>query len=338
MRYRQLGRSGLMVAELSLGTMIFGEQSGRATPPEEAHRMLDAYVEAGGNFIDTANVYADGRSEEIVGEWLASQPRDQIVIATKVRFSRGGGPNQEGLSRLHIMAEVENSLRRLRTDHIDLYYAHMWDPVTPIEETLRAFDDLVRTGKVRYIGVSNFTAWQVMKALAVSEAHGWSRFVAAQYQYSLVTRDIEYEFLPLFASEGLGLLPWGPLGGGFLTGKYTRGAQPASGRIATTPDHDEEAWGRRSTERNWAILDVVRQIAEWRGKTPTQVSLAWLLQRPTVCSVIIGPRTLEQLTDNLGAAGWNLAAEEMERLDRVSAPGEMYPYRMMGLYGGRRNS
>ncbi len=338
MRYRQLGRSGLMVAELSLGTMIFGEQSGRATPPAEAHRILNAYVEAGGNFIDTANVYADGRSEEIVGEWLAGQPRDRLVIATKVRFSRGGGPNEEGLSRLHIMAEVENSLRRLRTDHIDLYYAHMWDPVTPIEETLRAFDDLVGAGKVRYIGVSNFTAWQVMKALAVCEAHGWNRFAAAQYQYSLVTRDIEYEFLPLFASEGLGLLPWGPLGGGFLTGKYTRGAQPESGRIATTPDHDEEAWERRSTDRNWATLAVVREIAQWRGKTPSQVALAWLLQRPTVCSVIIGPRTFEQLTDNLGAPGWELSAEEMERLDHVSAPGEMYPYRMMGLYGRRRNS
>jgi aryl-alcohol dehydrogenase-like predicted oxidoreductase len=247
MKYRRLGNSGLMVSELCLGTMIFGEESDRSTDETTAIKMIHRFLDAGGNFIDTADVYADGRSEEIIGEALKGR-RDNVVLATKVRFPTSQDPNDAGLSRRHIIAGCEASLRPLGTDYVDLLYVHMWDPLTPVEETLRALDGLVTTGKVRYVGVSNFKAWQVMKALAVSDVHGWARFIAAQYQYSLVVRDIEREFISLFQVEGLGLTPWGPLGGRFLSGKYRRGERPSEGRIATTPDHTEESWRRRATE------------------------------------------------------------------------------------------
>jgi aryl-alcohol dehydrogenase-like predicted oxidoreductase len=307
--------------------------------------MIDRFLEAGGNFIDTANVYAGGRSEEIIGQALKGR-RNQIVLATKVRHRRGPGANDTGLSRRHIIREVENSLRRLQTDTIDLYYAHMWDPlvsleetlrafVVSLEETLRAFDDLVTAGKVGYIGVSNFKAWQLMKALAISDGHGLSRFVAAQYQHSLVVRDIEREFVELFMSEGIGSVPWGPLGGGFLSGKYRREHAPDKGRLASQAEQDEEAWSRRNTERNWAIIEAMGQIADTTGKSYSQIALNWLLGRPEVSSVIIGARTLKQLEDNLAATGWQLAGEERAELDRVSAIEPGYPYRMMALYGQR---
>jgi aryl-alcohol dehydrogenase-like predicted oxidoreductase len=334
MKYKPLGRSGLIVSELCLGTMIFGEESGRSTDEPTAIRMIRQFLDAGGNFVDTADVYAGGRSEEITGRALKGK-RDQVVLATKVRFRTGQGPNDIGLSRGHMIAGCEASLRRLGTDYVDLLYAHMWDPLTPMQETLRAFDDLVTAGKVRYLGVSNFKAWQVMKALALSEAHGWVRFIAAQYQYSLVERDIEREFISLFETEGLGLVPWGPLGGGFLSGKYRAGERPAEGRIAETPDHDEEAWERRATERNWRIVEVVGEIAEARGKTYAQVALAWLLAQPTVVAPILGARTPEQLADNLGAVGWELDADELAKLDEASAIEEGYPYRLIGMYGAR---
>jgi aryl-alcohol dehydrogenase-like predicted oxidoreductase len=243
MECRPLGCSGLMVSELCLGTMIFGDEA-RGTDEPTAIRMIHQFLDAGGNFIDTADVYVGGYSEEITGKALKDR-RDRVVLATKVRFAMGDDPNDVGLSRRHVIAGCEASLRRLGTDHVDLLYVHMWDPVTPTEETLRALDDLVTAGKVRYIGVSNFKAWQVMKALAVSDACGWARFIAAQYQYSLVVRDIEREFVSLFEAEELGQVPWGPLGGGFLSGKYRPGDRPTEGRIATTPDHTEEAWHRR---------------------------------------------------------------------------------------------
>lgn len=334
MKHRPLGSSGLIVSELCLGTMIFGEESGRSTEEPTAIQMIHQFLDAGGNFVDTADVYAAGRSEEITGRALKGK-RDQVVLATKVRFRTGQGPNDLGLSRGHIIAGCEASLRRLGTDYVDLLYAHMWDPLTPIQETLRAFDDLVTAGKVRYVGVSNFKAWQVMKALGVSEAHGWVRFIAAQYQYSLVERDIEREFISLFEAEGLGLVPWGPLGGGFLSGKYTSGERPAEGRIASTPDHDEEAWERRATQRNWRVLEAVGDIAEARGKSYAQVALAWLLAQPTVVAPILGARTPEQLADNLGAVGWELADDELTTLNKASTIEEGYPYRMMGLYGPR---
>jgi len=334
MKYKPLGRSGLIASELCLGTMIFGEDSARGTDEPTAVRMIHQFLDTGGNFIDTADVYAKGRSEEITGKALKGR-RDRVVLATKVRGRMSDDPNDVGLSRRHVIAGCEASLRRLGTDCMDLLYAHLWDPLTPIEETLRAFDDLVTAGKVRYIGVSNFRAWEVMKGLAVSDAHGWARFIAAQYQYSLVVRDIEREFVSLFEAEGLGLVPWGPLGGGFLSGKYRPGERPTEGRIATMPDHVEEAWQRRATERNWAILDAVGEIAEARGRTYPQVALAWLLAQPAVVAPIIGARTPEQLEDNLGAAGWEFTDEELTRLNEVSAIEGGYPYRMIREYGTR---
>ena len=336
MRYRQLGRSGLLVSELALGTMVFGEESQRSTSPEIAEKIIHRFLDAGGNHIDTANVYADGRSEEIVGKAIKNK-REQVVLATKMRFRSGGdGPNDLGLSRYHIIHSVEASLKRLGTETIDLLYMHCWDPIAPIEESLRAFDDLVAAGKVRYIGVSNFKAWQLMKALGLSDANGWARFVAAQYQYSLVARDIEPEFSDLCLSEGVGITPWGPLGGGFLTGKYQPGNKPQEGRIAIMPAETEETWDRRNTERNWSILEVVSNLASKYQAAHSQIAVAWLLVQPAVASVIVGVRTLEQLEDNLGAVNIHLKPEELEALDQVSALEERYPYRFIKQYGARK--
>ncbi len=337
MNYRKLGKSGLLVSELALGTMIFGEDSERSTPANEAKEIIHRYLDAGGNHIDTANVYAGGRSEEIVGETIQDR-RDEIVLATKVRFPMGDGPNDKGLSRYHIINSVEASLRRLQVETIDLLYMHCWDPLTPIEESLHAFDDLITEGKVRYIGVSNFKAWQVMKALGVSDANGWARFIAAQYQYSLVTRDIEPEFTDLCLNEGLGIVPWSPLGGGFLTGKYQRDKSPqdaSEGRIAVMPDKAEEAWHRRNTERNWKIIEIMNELIERYDASHPQIALAWLLAQPAVASVIIGVRTMEQLEDNLGAADLTLSVEDLGRLNEASAIEPGYPYRFLKNYGQR---
>lgn len=335
MRYRQLGCSGLLVSELALGTMVFGEDSQRSTPPDEAEKIIHRFLDAGGNHIDTANVYADGRSEEIVGKAIQCK-REQVVLATKVRFRSGGdGPNDLGLSRYHVMRGVEDSLKRLATETIDLLYMHSWDPLTPLGESLRAFDDLVTAGKVRYIGVSNFKAWQLMKALGLSDSNGWARFVAAQYQYSLVVRDIEPEFSDLCLSEGVGITPWGPLGGGFLTGKYGRGERPEEGRIATMSDDVEEAWHRRNTEQNWRILDALNTLASKYEVSASQIAVAWLLAQPAVSSVIIGVRTMQQLEDNLGAASIQLQVEEIAELNRLSATEDRYPYRFLKQYGKR---
>jgi aryl-alcohol dehydrogenase-like predicted oxidoreductase len=329
MKHRRLGGSGLLVSELGLGTMIFGENSGRGVAHADARRMIDFYLDRGGNHFDLANVYAGGRSEEIVGEALHGK-RDRVVLATKVRWPMGDGPNDVGLSRYHIFNAVEASLRRLGTEVIDVLYVHGWDPWTPLAETLSALHDLVSAGKVRYVGVSNFKAWQTMKALGLSDCNGWPRFIAAQYQYSLVVRDIEAEFTDLCLSEGVGLVPWGPLGGGFLSGKYRRGERPtdtSQGRIASTPDAWEESWARRATDRNWKILDAVSGIAVGKGRSASQVSLAWLLAQPAVSSVVIGARTLEQLTDNIGAASLELSASELCLLNQVSEVPTTYPYR-----------
>ena len=331
MKFKQLGRSGLLISDLSLGTMIFGEESERGTSAAEAEHMIHHFLDAGGNCLDTADVYAGGRSEEIIGQAIKGM-RDQVVVATKVRFSSGQGKNDQGLSRHHILHAVHASLRRLQTDYIDLYYMHGWDALTPLEESLRTFDDLVTAGKVRYIGVSNFKAWQVMKALALSESNGWIRFVAGQYQYSLVTREIEYELSDLCPSEGMSVTAWGPLGGGLLSGKYQRNQLPqsaAEGRIATTGAENEEAWHRRNTERNWQIVDAVRQIAQERGATSSQIALAWVHAQALVSSVILGAHSLPQLEENLGAADIELTAEEKAKLDRVSALPDLYPYRLI---------
>lgn len=334
MHYRRLGNSGLLVSDLCLGTMIFGEDGARSTSADDATTMIHHFLDAGGNFIDTANVYAGGRSEEIVGRAIRKR-RNDVVLATKVRFPTGPGKNDAGLSRRHILQGVHDSLKRLQTDVIDVLLVHCWDPLTPIEETLRALDDLVRAGSVRYLGASNLKAWHLMKALGVSDTRGYSRFVAGQYQYSLVQRDIEYEFDDLCASEGIGLMPWGPLGGGFLSGKYKRGEKPTTGRIATATTEQAEAWERRATERNWRIIDAVGEVAEGRGISYSQVGLAWLRAKPTVSSVILGARTLTQLTDNLGASEVELTAGEMSLLDAASRLPELYPYSMISAYGQR---
>ena len=334
MQYQRLGNSGLIVSELCLGTMIFGEDGPRSTPADEATAMIHHFLDAGGSFIDTADVYAGGRSEEIVGQAIKER-RDEVILATKVRFPTGSGKNDVGLSRRHIMRGVHASLKRLQTDVIDVLFVHCWDPFTPLEETMRALDDLVREGAVRYLGVSNFKAWQVMKALAISDAQGYARFVAGQYQYSLVQRDIEYEFDDLCVSEGIGLTPWGPLGGGFLSGKYKRGERPTEGRIATATEEQAESWERRATERNWHVTDAVGEVAEKRGVSYPQVALAWLRAQPTVSSVILGARTMDQLKDNLGAAEIDLTQEEMSLLNAASRLPELYPYEMIEAYGQR---
>jgi aryl-alcohol dehydrogenase-like predicted oxidoreductase len=329
MRFRRLGDSGLLVSEIGLGTMIFGEASERGVSSKESGRIIDAFLASGGNHFDIADVYAGGRAEEIVGQAVRGL-RDQVVITTKVRWPMGDGPNDAGLSRFHIVKAVEASLRRLQTDAVDVLYLHGWDPWTPLSETMATLADLVAAGKVRYVGVSNFKAWQVMKALAISDQRGWPRFVAAQYQYSLVVRDIEPEFSDLLPAEGVGLVPWGPLGGGFLSGKYRKGDRPtngAGGRIGSTPDEWEESWVRRATARNWTILDEVSAIAARHGATQSQVALSWLLSRASVSSVVVGAKTREQLADNLGALTLLLSSNEIAALDEVSSIPVPYPYR-----------
>jgi aryl-alcohol dehydrogenase-like predicted oxidoreductase len=323
--YRRLGDTGLMVSELCLGCMTFGREA-----DEEASRGLVArFLEAGGNFVDTADVYTKGLSEEITGRAIKGV-RDDVVLATKVRFPMGEGPNDVGLSRKHVIGGCEDSLRRLGTDYIDLYQVHCWDGATPLEETLSALSDLVRAGKVRYVGVSNFTAWQLMKSVSLSDALGYERFVCLQPQYSLVERNIEREVLPVCEEEGLGVIPWSPLGGGFLSGKYRRGEEPPQGsRISEAVESMEEYWDRRATERNWAVLDVVGRISEETGKSYAQISLNWLRRQPAVTAPIIGARTLDQLEDNLGASGWELDEAQVSNLSEAGALEDVYPYRFI---------
>jgi aryl-alcohol dehydrogenase-like predicted oxidoreductase len=321
MQYTTLGRSGLSVSRLCLGTMTFGREADEA----ESRAIVERFVAAGGNFVDTADVYGQGVSEEITGRAVASR-RDEIVLATKVRFEMGDGPNDVGLSRRHVIAGCEASLRRLGTDWIDLYQVHMWDEKTPIEETLSALTDLVRQGKVRYIGVSNFAGWHLLRAELAAERHGYERFVSLQPQYSLIERGLEREIGPAAAALGLGLIPWGPLGQGFLTGKYERSGPPEGTRAADAEADWVEAWERRNVERTWRIVDAVLAVAEAIGRTPSQVALNWLLTRPGVVAPIVGARRVEQLDENLGAVGWRLDLEHVERLDAVSAPQPAHPY------------
>jgi aryl-alcohol dehydrogenase-like predicted oxidoreductase len=325
MEHRSLGKTGLMVSELCLGCMTFGREQDEGG----SRKIISRFLEAGGDFIDTADVYEQGVSEEIVGRAIKGV-REDVVLATKVRFPMGDGPNDVGLSRKHILAGCEASLRRLGTDYIDLYQVHAWDAATPLEETLSALTDLVRQGEVRYVGVSNFTGWQLMKALYVSELNGFERFVSLQPQYSLAERNIEREVLPACREDGVGVILWGPLGGGFLSGKYRRGEEPPEdSRIAGAPDEFEEAWTKRNVERNWRTLDVVGEISEETGKSYAQISLNWLLRQEGVTAPIIGARRMEQLEDNLGAAGWKLSEEQIVRLSEASAIEDVYPYRFI---------
>jgi aryl-alcohol dehydrogenase-like predicted oxidoreductase len=322
MEYRYLAQTGVRVSELCLGAMTFG----RELNEQESIRLIDRFVEAGGNFIDTANVYSDGRSEEIVGNALKGK-RDRFVVATKVRFRQGEDINDIGLSRRHIHASCDASLRRLQTDTIDLYQVHCVDPNTSLEETLSALNDLVHAGKVRAIGVSNFTGWQLMKALSISDRHGWARFVCLQPRYNLIDRYTELELLPLCREEGLGVIPWSPLAGGFLTGKYQRDqSMPEDARIAHAETFWPEHMDNQATDRSWKTLDVVRRIAAERDKTPAQVALAWVKDQPGITAPILGARSLTQLEDNLGCIGWRLTADEMKTLTDVSSLEYVYPY------------
>jgi aryl-alcohol dehydrogenase-like predicted oxidoreductase len=325
MDYRYLGKTGLKVSELCLGAMTFG----RETNEETSHQILDRFIETGANFIDTADVYSRGISEEIVGRWLKDKARDDLVIATKVRFPMGDGPNEIGISRKHILAGVENSLRRLNTDYIDLYQVHCWDNGTPLEETLSTLDSLVKSGKVRYIGVSNFNGWQLQKALDLSRNMGWEPFSCLQPQYNLLCRSTEWELIPVCQNEGLGVIPWSPLKGGWLSGKYQRGmtAAPKGSRVEIAEEKGwSESWSAYNNEHTWTVLDALFAVAEDVGKTPAQVALNWLLQRPGVTAPIIGARTMAQLEDNLKASGWSLNEEQMAQLNQAGELTLPYPY------------
>ncbi|TAA43560.1 aldo/keto reductase [Pseudoxanthomonas winnipegensis] len=327
METRLLGRSGLKVPVLGFGAGTFGGKgplfsAWGDTGVEQARRLVDLCLEAGANLFDTADVYSDGASEEILGAALAGR-RERALISTKTGLRLGAGPNDAGASRLRLLRAVDDSLRRLRTDYIDLLQLHAFDAMTPVEETLSTLDGLVRAGKVRYLGASNYAGWQLMKSLAVADARGWSRFVANQTYYSLAGRDYEWELMPLGLDQGLGAVVWSPLGWGRLTGRLRRGQPlPAQSRL-----HDTAAFAPAiGDERLFAIVDVLDAIAAETGRTVPQVAINWLLQRPTVSSVLIGARTEAQLRDNLGAVGWSLTAEQIARLDAASAVEPPYPY------------
>jgi aryl-alcohol dehydrogenase-like predicted oxidoreductase len=327
MEYRFLGRSGLKVSVLTLGTMTMGGKGNFAKVGNvglaEAKRQIDMVVDAGVNLIDTADVYSTGGSEEIIGEALGGKRPAGVLIASKARFPMGSGPNDRGLSRLHLVRACEASLKRLRTDVIDLYQVHEWDGQTPLEETLDALDLLVRQGKVRYIGCSNYSGWHIMKALSVSAGEMKQRFVSQQIHYTLEAREAEYELVPISLDQGLGILVWSPLAGGLLSGKHRRNqAAPADSRQLA-------GWNEppiRDEERLWKIVDVLVSIAEGKGVSAARVALAWLLGRPAVTSVIIGGRNEAQIKDNLGATDVKLTDEERNLLDDVSAPPILYPY------------
>src|SRR5918995_3845831 len=326
MDYRQLGRAGLRVSALTLGTMTFGGggkfSNVGSTDVDGARRQIDMCLDAGVNLLDTADVYSDGLSEEILGQALAGR-RDRVLVATKARMAMGDGPNDAGLSRHHLIRACEASLRRLGTDHIDLYQVHEWDGVTPVEETLAALDDLQRAGKIRYAGCSNFSGWQLSKALGVSERLGLVRYVSQQIYYSLQARDAEYELVPAGLDQGVGILVWSPLAGGLLSGKYRRGEQGPEGARHLTDWNEPPV---RDEEQTYDVIEAAAQIGEAHGVSAAQVALAWLLGRPGVASLVIGARTDEQLADNLAAAELELSAEERARLDAISAPPLIYPH------------
>jgi aryl-alcohol dehydrogenase-like predicted oxidoreductase len=327
MEHRQLGRSGLKVPILSLGTATFGGTSeffGRwgKTDVAEATRMIDLCLDAGVNFFDTADTYSTGASEEILGHAIKGR-RDKLLISTKGTFSMGSGPNDKGSSRYHIVRAAEASLKRLGTDHIDLYFMHGFDALTPVEETLRALDDLISAGKIGYIGASNFSGWHLMKSLATSEKYGLGRYVAYQGYYSLIGRDYEWELMPLGLDQGVGLMVWSPLGWGRLTGKIRRGQPLPEGRIAAGGDVGGPP---ADMEQLYDVVDVLDAIAAETGKTVPQVALNWLLSRPGVANIVIGARNEEQLKSNLGAVGWTLTPEQIERLDTASSRTPPYPY------------
>jgi aryl-alcohol dehydrogenase-like predicted oxidoreductase len=330
-KYRNLGAAGVKVSSLCLGAMTFGEADEKSfmhkagSDEATAHAVLDGAIAAGINFIDTADVYGqDGLSERVLGRWIASRgARDKIVLATKFRFTMGEGANKSGASRYRIVRCVEDSLRRLQTDRIDLYQIHMQDITVPEEETLRALDDLVHAGKILYIGCSNYAAYRLMNSLWLAKTNQLARYVTLQAQYSLLVRDLEREHVPLCRDQGLGILPWSPLAGGFLTGKFERGKPPQGG---TRLGEKADRFARYDLDRNWKIIDAVRAVATEINSTPAAVSLAWLLAKPLVTSVIFGARTPEQLADNLAAVDLELTPKQLTALDEASAFDLGYPY------------
>ena len=333
MEQRPLGESDLTVSVFGLGTMTFGAEADEET----SHALLDRYVEAGGAFLDTADVYARGMSEEIIGRWLTRRrAADSLVVATKARFAMSDDPADRGAGRAHLERAVEASLRRLGVDAIDLYQIHAWDPVTPIEETLETLDDFVTAGKIRWIGVSNFMGWQLERAVLTARHRGWAPVVSLQPQYNLLTRDIELEVVPVCLEENIGLLPWSPLGGGWLTGKYSAYERPAGAtRLGVDPDRGVEAYELRNNDHTWRVVEAVRTVAVERGVTMSQVALNWVRQRAGVSSVLLGCRNISQLEDNLGALEWELSSAEMERLNEISAPGiPTYPHGFLEVEAG----
>jgi aryl-alcohol dehydrogenase-like predicted oxidoreductase len=312
--------------------MTFGAEADEAT----SHALLDAFVGAGGNFVDTADVYSAGASEEIIGRWLAARPSEvsaAVVLATKARFATGNSPNDVGLSARHLTRALDSSLRRLGVEAIDLYQVHAFDPWTPLEETLRVLDGFVRAGKIRYYGLSNFTGWQLTKAVHLARQLGLVAPITVQPQYSLLVREIEWEIVPAAQDVGLGLLPWSPLGGGWLSGKYRRSERPSgSTRLGEDPDRGMEAWERRGTERTWNVIEAVQDVAEARGISMAEVALAWVTDRPAVTATILGARTVKQLETNLRVADMHLTREETEALDAASQLRVAdYPYGELGV-------
>jgi len=333
MQYRFLGNTGLKVSELALGTQTFGWGADEKT----AHAMADLFVEAGGNLFDTADIYNEGVAESMLGSWLkARKNRHSLIVATKVFFPTGEGPNDTGTSRKHIFHSINESLRRLQTDYVDLYQVHCFDQSTPLEETLSTLHDLVRMGKVRYIGASNYTASQLQKALMLSKIHGWESFCSLQAEYSLIVRSTEWELLPLCREEGVGFLAWSPTAGGWLTGKYRRNQPPPPNSRVGRKDRWDDQPEQRESELTWRIIDTLIEISKSRGKTPAQIALNWVLQQPGVTAPILGARTLEQLKENLGCTGWQLSDEEMDKLKKASDIPLPYPYRFIEKYTRRR--
>jgi len=328
MEYRYLGRSGFRVPVLSFGTGTFGGQGALfsawgSTDVAEARRLVDICLDAGLTMFDSADVYSKGAAESILGEALKGRPRDQYLISTKATFRFGDGENEVGSSRHHLIRAVDAAPKRLGTDYIDLFQLHGFDARPPVEETLSTLDELVRAGKLRYLGVSNFSGWHLMKSLAVADRYGWSRYIAHQAYYSLVGRDYEWELMPLAADQGVGAVVWSPLGWGRLTGKLRRGvALPETSRLHATADYGPPV----ADEHLYKVVDALDEIAAETGKSVAQIALNWLLQRPTVSTVVIGARNEEQLKQNLGAVGWNLTPEQVARLDAASATTKPYPY------------
>jgi len=329
MEYRQLGNAGLRVPVLSFGTATFGGgneffKAWGSTQVDEATRLIHLCLDAGVNLFDTSNVYSAGAAEEILGKALTGL-RDKVLISTKATFPTGDGANDYGSSRIHLIKSCEDSLKRLGTDHIDIYHMHGFDANTPIYETLKALETLVESGKVRYIACSNFSGWHMMKSLSISERYGWSKYIAHQAYYSLLNRDFEWELMPLGIEENIGTIVWSPLASGKLSGKYRRDQPvPQDGRVAQggSPVMNTDA----DEQRLYHIVDVLDELANETGKTPAQIALNWLLQRPTVANIIIGARNEAQLKQNLGAVGWKLTQEQIKRLDKSSDVLPAYPY------------